>query len=309
MAYPLATDDTIDVSESGLPPEPWRPNVVGPRLPYRSLQGDENAWVLLEGDVIARDAIAARLRAAGLTVLRVGRWLGDAVDGFAADWFVRFLPPVGADSVDAVLAEIIGSAPTRSPTPADMRIHVLEAALASAHARESMLRDALAAGRGSPAPRPPDADSMMPRQSGSISASEGVPVVESPELAPMVQAATAYKPAPIARRLHDEVAVVIETLLPHARLLRDSLTVISAEFRDRRALYRALAELRETGPRLPPAWKKVRGLDAWWERHVGNGEDDAGRIYGRRSSEEQIWRVLISHKGEQDRDLAWLRRQ
>jgi hypothetical protein len=97
--------------------------------------------------------------------------------------------------------------------------------------------------------------------------------------------------------------------MTEVRLMRDSLIVIAAEFSNRRALYRALAELRTINGRFPPTWKKLKGLDDWWERHTSDGQDDAGRVYARLGPSERIWDVLISHKSEQSRDIAWLARQ
>jgi len=87
------------------------------------------------------------------------------------------------------------------------------------------------------------------------------------------------------------------------------LTVISAEFANRRTLYRTLQELQETKEGRPANWKKVQGVDGWWERHMSNGQDDSGRAYAKWDGTERRWDVLISHKGEQARDMAWLARQ
>jgi hypothetical protein len=103
-------------------------------------------------------------------------------------------------------------------------------------------------------------------------------------------------------------AVPRQASSPLRRLLRDSLTVASVEFRDRTAFYRALRELAEGGARLPPAWKKVRGAEEWWERHVSTGEDDSGRAYARALPGGAGWDVLLSDKGSQDRDMVWLRK-
>jgi hypothetical protein len=93
------------------------------------------------------------------------------------------------------------------------------------------------------------------------------------------------------------------------RLIRDSFIVIAAEFSNRRALYRALAELRTVNGRFPSSWKKLKGLDDWWERHMSDGQDDAGRVYARLTNEGRVWEVLVSHKSEQSRDISWLTRQ
>jgi len=99
------------------------------------------------------------------------------------------------------------------------------------------------------------------------------------------------------------------TALRDVPLVRDSVIVIAAEFSNRRALYRGLVELRSVNGRLPPTWKKLKGLDDWWERHISDGQDDAGRVYARLANSERVWDVLISHKSEQSRDIAWLARQ
>src|SRR5262249_54163025 len=108
-----------------------------------------------------------------------------------------------------------------------------------------------------------------------------------------------------AGRLQNEIALLLGSFRPDLRFLRDSLTVVSAEFADRRSCYRALLEL---GPEaLGRFWKKIQGAPSWWERHVSNGQDDSGRIYVRRA--ERSWDVLVSHKSQQSRDVAWLARQ
>jgi hypothetical protein len=117
------------------------------------------------------------------------------------------------------------------------------------------------------------------------------------------------RPAPQPGKIKNEIEIVFATLIPEVRLMRDSLIVIAAEFSSRRALYRGLVELRTISGRLPPTWKKLKGLDDWWERHISDGQDDAGRVYARLASSERVWDVLISHKSEQARDIAWLARQ
>ena len=108
-------------------------------------------------------------------------------------------------------------------------------------------------------------------------------------------------------RLQDEIGVILETLLSNLNLVRDSLTVAAVEYSNRRALYRALADLAGAVGRLPSQWKAVQGATAWWERHVSDGQDNTGRLYARLVSSSQCWDVLISDKAEQTRDIAWLR--
>ena len=115
-------------------------------------------------------------------------------------------------------------------------------------------------------------------------------------------------PAPPAK-LKDEIGTVVAIFLRRVYLVRDSLTVLSAEFANRRTLYRALIELEEAKEGRPPNWKKLQGVDTWLERHVSNGQDDFGRAYAKWDGIEKRWEVLISHKGEQARDIVWCRKR
>src|SRR5579871_3051781 len=63
------------------------------RTDFASIHGGAEAYVLLTGPFAVRDEAAASLRGTGVTVLRAGRYLGDPVDGFAADWFIRLERP------------------------------------------------------------------------------------------------------------------------------------------------------------------------------------------------------------------------
>jgi hypothetical protein len=113
------------------------------------------------------------------------------------------------------------------------------------------------------------------------------------------------EPTRAAGRLQDEIDLLITTLRPDLRFLRDSLTVIAGEFADRRALYRAVLELGSDV--VGSSWKRIWGASTWLERHVSTGQDDSGRIYARRAKKR--WNLLVSHKSQQSRDIAWLSRQ
>ncbi|MEW5965352.1 MAG: hypothetical protein AB1749_17575 [Pseudomonadota bacterium] len=102
------------------------------------------------------------------------------------------------------------------------------------------------------------------------------------------------------------VQTVIAILLPHVHLLRDSLLVAAVEYRDRNSLYRALAQLDPSEGRPPKTWKKLADLK-YWERHVSDGASDAGRVYAWLDTNARVFRVLVSNKSEQTRDIAWLR--
>lgn len=115
-------------------------------------------------------------------------------------------------------------------------------------------------------------------------------------------------PAPVPRRLEAKLGRMLCVLRPDLRLLRGCLSVCVGEYARRDGVLRALAELQADGAR-PEGWKMLRGADRWWERHVSTGQDDAGRAYARFDRAARAWDVLFGWKGEQDRDIAWLRRQ
>ena len=105
----------------------------------------------------------------------------------------------------------------------------------------------------------------------------------------------------------DEVRDVLAGLLPTLTMLRDSIEVITVEFARRGAVWRALGELASAAS-IPRDWKKIHGADGWWERRLSDGRDNTGRIYARRGG-GSAWQVLISHKADQNRDIAWLDRR
>ena len=112
----------------------------------------------------------------------------------------------------------------------------------------------------------------------------------------------------MAARLHREIEAVLATLLPRVRLLRNSLDVIAVEYADRRDLYRVLADLERCEGGVPPRWKTTQAVEGVIQKsHVGNGQDNQGRVYARRI--DASWSVLVSHKADQPRDIAWLKRR
>jgi hypothetical protein len=321
LAYPLSEDDTIDISGVGVSPSECLPvdtsaGSTGAGRRWSVVEGLEEAWVLVAGTVADRDAAALGLRQAGLTVLRSGAWLGEVADGLQADWFVRIVQPTSAKALKPLLEQILGPrqvAGSASTEPADdLRRRLMGAELDRARAEAAALRaeaERLNAGAGNAsalAVRVVALEAELEHVQRALEAERAARTAPADTSQPSA-ALPAAQPPRLARRLQEEVATVLESLLPGVRLLRDSLMVASAEFRDRAAFYRALRELAQGPARLPPAWKKLRGADGWWERHVSTGEDDAGRAYVRTNAASSGWDVLLSHKAEQARDIEWLR--
>jgi hypothetical protein len=251
-------------------------------------------------------------------------YLGDPVDGFAADSFIRFEKPVSDESLDDLLVRVLGrrraQTETEPETASDARIRLLREELARARSREAALRSELAGARTVAKPTtgtdPTDAlfSELAEEQHLRHEAESGKAIAEEMLAAACAELEKAHSTPAVARqalprtRLQDEIADVLGCLLPNLNLLRDSLTVAASEYGSRKALYRSLAELASVNGRLRPNWKAVQGASRWWERHVSDGQDNTGRLYAQYVSETRRWHVLISDKAEQPRDMAWLRR-
>ncbi len=295
LAWPIGAGDTIDIAGRAFPllsPDP----PAGPR--FGLVEGEEEAWLVLDGSVTVRDAAAGALREAGVTVLRSGPWLGDPVDGVVGSGFIRFIRPPASD-----LREAIAKILQKSVNPASAQTPVERALALTVELMEA--RAALARARTAPREAQPSAEaetelSRVQRENAAL-------LQENAELQRQLAEPVPTRPEPnrAAGRLHDEIRLSLASFRPDLRFLRDCLTVVAAEFADRRGFYRALIEINPEA--LNRSWKKIQGASGWWERHISDGQDDSGRIYARRV--ERSWDVLVSHKSQQSRDIAWLARQ
>jgi len=326
LVYPVRDSNHIDADGEALPPAACVGGTTPPNgsADFASIHGDDEAYVLLAGPLVVRDEAAASLRVAGVTVLRAGRYLGDPVDGFSADWFIRFERPTSDEPLDDLLARVLrrrrAQAEIEPETASEARIRLLRDELARARGREAALRKELAEVRA--ATRPSNeraaADTLLDefaeehrhRQEAEAARATAEAALEAAraELQLAYAAPVAPRQAPPRTRLHDEIADVLGSLLPNLNLLRGSLTVAALEYASRKALYRSLAELASVDGRLPPSWKSVQGAAGWWERHVSDGQANTGRLYALYVGEALRWDVLISDKAEQSRDMAWLRK-
>lgn len=326
LVYPVHDGNYIDADGEAVPPNA-RLDGIKPSsssTDFASIQGDDEAYLLVAGPVTARDEAAARLRAAGVTVLRAGRYLGDTVDGFSADWFVRIERPRSDESLDELLGRVLGRRRAQTvidpETASETRIRLLQDEIATARGRETALRKELAEERAAASPAKGSAatDALLSdlaeerrlREAAEVARATAEAALEAAraELELTRATPTALRQAPSRTRLHDEISDVLASLLPNLNLLRDSLTVAASEYTSRKPLYRCLAELASAAGRLPPNWKSVQSVAGWWERHVSDGQANTGRIYALYVQETQCWDVLISDKAEQSRDMAWLRK-
>jgi hypothetical protein len=298
LSWPIGRGDRIDIAGPAYPLLTQDPT-SGP--PFGLIDGAEEAWLVLEGSVTSRDAAAGASRQAGVAVLRSGPWLGDPVDGVAGTSFIRFVKPQTddlRDSVAKILTGILALSPAK-PDPVD-RARVLTIELMEAHA-------ALARVQRTQAEVPPGLSADIESELAGLRQENIALLQEITDLRGQLAEAGPARPEPgrASGRLQDEISALVATVRPDLRFLRDSLTVLVGEFADRRSLYRTFAEL--DADTLGRSWKKIYGAPGWWERHVSDGQDDSGRIYARRT--EGCWDVLVSHKSQQPRDVAWLAKQ
>ena len=150
LVYPVHDGNYIESDGEALLPAACIGGTKPPNgsADFASIHGDDEAYVLLSGPLAVRDEAAASLRAAAVTVLRAGRYLGDPVDGFAADWFIRFERPTSDEPIDDLLARILGrrraQAEIEPETASEARLRLLRDELARARGREAALRNKLA---------------------------------------------------------------------------------------------------------------------------------------------------------------------
>jgi hypothetical protein len=293
VLYPLLADDRIDVGAV----DPAAP----PAQPYTVITGADSTWILIQGLSGALADVQLRLEAAGIAVSRSGRWLGDMAGDVAFDWFLRCEGEVGSVRV----AEVLGERPAVGDT-AEARVAILEQHLLELRAALARLADQLAEATRAPPTASQEIKVDTPVRDTTLQAAlEKVRELEArldtvpPRAAPM-------KPAMV--RLGDELGAALAALRPGVSLLRDSLQVAVGEFASRSAFYRLLQELPISGGR-PEGWKALRGAERWWERHVSTGQDDSGRAYARFDPASRQWDLLLGWKGEQARDIDWLKRR
>jgi NTP pyrophosphatase (non-canonical NTP hydrolase) len=304
LAFPVLPGDRINIAEDAYPITETLPSATLPNA-FAVIDGQDEAYILMAGGFIETEAVAGKLRQARIVVLRTGRYFGEPVPGIEADWFIRIVKPSDVEDLATALEPIIAAQALRpeDPSTTDLRTRLLTVELLAARAREAGLQVEIARLRSTIAQSQPEID----RQSEALQealAEERRRRIEAEEAAAAVESRPKAMPS---GRVADEVRDVLAGLLPHMRMLRDSVEVMTAEYASRQGVWRALGELTNAGG-IPRDWKKIHGADGWLEQHLINGRDNTGRIYVPKSG-GMNWDVLVSHKAQQPRDVAWLARQ
>lgn len=300
-------DEARSIDLSGLSLTADELLVSPPLLGEALIEGDIETYLFISGPAAVFEDRLHQTKVAGGKVLREGRYLGADVNGFQPDWIIKIATPTGGFSSLGLDFPRAGGAATQQRTESDVRISLLnrenirlreELGQENKRLREELER--IRAERSKEREAQGSREAADPAQSPEPLPLHFLPLPQSPQPAapaPVVQPTGARH-----KMLMQEIQSVMTALCPHARLIRASLERLAVEVSDRRAFYAALRELAE--PPLGSSWKKLKGVDGWFERHVSDGRSDAGRIYARR--EGNSWEVLFGHKGEQTTDIAWL---
>lgn len=110
LAYPVC-NEAINVGGQGFPPAMCgKLEAAASPLSY-ALQGTVSGlYVMLRGSVTEAELTAAKLKGFGLSVARLGRYLGEGVPGFDADWYLRLTADPTEDVQDKI-ATVLGGPP------------------------------------------------------------------------------------------------------------------------------------------------------------------------------------------------------
>ena len=317
LAYPVS-NGVIDVGGSGIPPALCGAETTDPTTRYALRGTTDGLYVMLRGSVTEAELAASQLGSCGLSVARLGRYLGEEIPGFDADWFLR-LTADPSDDVQAKIAAVLGGPPAwRDERGLRERLLAaeLERALErNAEAKAALSRlgkerdDAASLGEAAAQSRAEVEAERLLREAAEAQAKQAQQRVIELEAERTALRGSKTSAKRSDRAVADEFDIVLEVLLPRIKLLRDSRDIVLFGYSSRQGLYQALLELDRSTREIPSAWKSVQGTSAWIERHISDGQNNTGRAYGRLDRNDRRWNVLISYKADQPQDMDWLRRQ
>ncbi len=300
-AYPILPDGaSINVTSMATSPEGCVPQ-SNRSMQVQISETVEAVYLLGLGSAVAREELAASLTRNGFVIERAGHYTGPVGEGIEYDWFIRVANR--PDLNKQLLEQLVGAQPT-VVSANELRIALLENQLANALSAAASER-ANAARLKLELASLGDNAAQIERLEAELRALASEAARLTTEAAERTQSIP-HRVAP-RKEVSAELEDVLQILLPRARLLRDSLSVATIEFSDRKSFYRSLQELHiDLG--IPSAWKPVRGASGWIERHVSTGAGDSGRVYARLNKTDRKWDILLSDKSSQNRDIDWLQR-
>ena len=128
--------------DRGLPPALCDKSGPTDRKLSYALRGTPGGlYVMLQGSVTEAELAASKLKGFGLSVARLGRYLGEAIADFDADWFLRLMADPTKE-VEAKIALALGGPPALRDERG-LRERLLAAELERALARDAEAKAAL----------------------------------------------------------------------------------------------------------------------------------------------------------------------
>lgn len=215
---------------------------------------------MLRGSITEAELAAAKLKGAGLSVTRSGRYLGEDIPGFDAEWFLRLTADPTEDVLEKIAATL-GACPEWRDERG-LRERLLAAELERALARDAEAKDTLsrlkatqeeAASHGEAATMS-RAEAEAERQLREAAEAQAWQTRRRVDELEAERAALRSAPENRGDRASgDEFDVALEVLLPRIKLSRDSRDVAIVEYASRKGLYQALAEIDRSTRETPSA--------------------------------------------------------
>jgi hypothetical protein len=316
LVFPVS-NGVIDVGMPGLAPALCgMPEPTEPTSRYALRGTAAGLYVMLQGSVTEAELATSKLKGLGLVVSRLGRYLGEDIPGFDADWFLR-LTADPTEDVQAKIATVLGG-PAAWRDERGLRERLLAAELERALERNAEAKAALSR-LGTEREEASLLGQTVAQSRAEVEAERHLREVAEAHAKQAQQRVieleaerTALRVAPDKRSnraVADEFDIILEVLLPRIKLMRDSRDVVLFGYSSRQGVYQALSQLDRSTREIPSAWKSVQGTSPWIERHVSDGQNNTGRAYSRLDRTDRRWEVLISYKVDQPQDIDWLRRQ
>jgi HIRAN domain-containing protein len=231
---------------------------------------DGITYLMLTCDEAELARVNGALRDSGFRWARSGLAYGPASDGRQYRWYVRLEGAPEAAVIDRVLNDTLGG--NRRAIDTGRWIAEFDAESTHLRAENGALRDA------------------------SITLKARIRELEHALANPSLGQRRESR--------RDELADVLDILIPGVVLIRNSLDVIQRELENREPALRELRRLCWEPVAMIAHAKQIQRAPEWREIRFRATQGDDGRLYFRKR--DQTWHVLVSFKEDQRRDLEYL---
>ncbi len=263
--------------------------------------------LLIRGTEVVRDQLLLTIEAAGGTVSALGPCLAQNDEQAPlADWFA--IPSgISREKLEASLQSQLATKLAILKSPEELLAAALEQAFFLREALEHLRAKVTAATEtiSTLADRLQATESAWLEEASAREAAEQLAQAVDVSV-PITSSENASIPASTRRTIAD-LSSYLEILLPKLSFTRGCAEFLVLSVTNREPILRILRSLQDSPDDLRH-WKTIRGVAGWQERHFSNGRDNTGRIYAR-LRRDGLTDVLLSMKGTQDRDIAWLQSQ